>query len=137
MAVLIALALLLLQLGGVHHHRHLEVGHGPQGHGSALHFADAGHHWKAADDGQAHGSHAEAAHPHVDVETKVVADGLIKAFADSLPPGLLFVLAFMLRLIAPPAPLLRSVISPPWRAPPRFALRPPSQAPPVAFSRSL
>ena len=136
MAVLVALALLLLQLAGVHHHRHLDVDRGNAGHLSALHFADAGHHWTVADDGHATDSYAEAAHPHVDLETKVVADGLLKSFADSLPLGLVFVVVFMLWLSAPPAPLLPSVINPLWRGPPRYGLPPPSQAPPVGFSLS-
>lgn len=135
-AVLVAVSLLLLQLVGAHHHRHFDVGHEHGGHGSALHFADVGHHWTAAEDdhGHRHGAGATADHPHIDIETKVVADGLIKVFVDILPLGLVYAVAIMLWLAAPPPPLLRSAINPLWRGPPRYALRPPSQAPPVGFS---
>lgn len=135
-ASLIVICLLLAQVAGLHHHRHLDLDHDQSGHGSALHFVDVGHHWNVTDSGHDRDEQVPAAHAHVDVETKAVADGLIKAFADSLPLGLVFVVLFMLWLPLPRAPLLRSVINPLWRGPPRYGLPPPSQAPPVGFSLS-
>lgn len=125
--------LLLAQTLGLHHHRHVELDRAGGSHPVQLHFEDSGLHDEAG-----HGHHAvetgggETEHPHLDVESKVVGEGLVKAFVDLLQLGV-GLTVLLLRL--PPTghwrPALRLSTAPSRR--PAYALRPPSQAPPLSL----
>lgn len=121
-------ALLAAQVLGLHHHRHVDWDGGAS-HASQLHFEDAGLHSPEGNpehqnsvDGSASG------HPHLDVETRVVGDGLAKVLLD-----LTWLAAFWvaLGLLWPRAsPAARPRPQEGRSLPPRYTLRPPSQAPP-------
>lgn len=127
-AALCVALLLLVQVSGLHQHRHVEVRGAPVQHGVQLHFEDAGIH---GSQGLVEHSHADAVaspHPHVDIETKVVGDGVAKVLSLLLSMALVSLFSYAWprrqRLTAWPsyAPVL------PRRS--RIALLPPSQAPP-------
>ena len=112
------LALLYMQLTGLHHHHdHAVEDH----HGSLVHFEDAGlHHSEEAQD------HEHAANDW-GLEVKVL-DHALKVWGDGLPVAVaLALLLLLLPLRRERPPLLVRV--PPRRLP-RYALRPPSNAPP-------
>lgn len=130
LVALCAVVLLLAQIMGLHHHRHVTLDGGVETHGSELHFDDRGLHRDAHDAEHRHAADGAAmAHPHLDVETPAVGDTVVKVFTDSLLLGLLFVIAALSwpRLVRLPLRPQRSR----WRKRlSSFALHPPSQAPP-------
>ena len=125
----LALLLLVMQVTGLHQHRHIEVLDGNHDHGIQVHFEDAGIHADDAEHG--HGdTAAQGSHPHTDIETKVLDTGLAKPTLDFTFVALLawaIVLCLPSRTRQEP---LRPQASP-ARRPPRYALRPPSHAPPL------
>lgn len=120
-------ALLCAQVLGLHYHRHLELDDS-HGHGTALHFEDAGVHAHEQADEHRHEPGA-ATHPHIDIETRAVDDGLTKLFLDVL----LVLLPVVLLALAPRR---RGTVPQPGTLlghdrPPRYAVCPPAQAPPL------
>jgi hypothetical protein len=123
--VLCAMNMLLAQLMGLHFHRHM-VASGAD-HGVSLHLRDAGMHLHEDD---AHHSATDlAAHPDEDLEIDPVGTGLAKFSKVWLSPTLLFIVMLCLIATATVGPSRFESIAP--RPPALFALRPPSNAPPL------
>lgn len=130
-AILVVAVLLFAQILGLHHHRHLELDGSAPEHAMQLHFEDAGIHANEADAEHAHDAQGDtASHAHLDLETKAISDGLFKVFADELPAALLL-LVVVLRLPDRQVQAPRTAVPQPWRRPPRYAVLPPSHAPPL------
>ena len=131
----LALLLLWMQVTGLHQHRHVEAHGNGHDHGTQIHFEDGGIH---ADDPQhSHGdTHGQAEHSHTDIEVKVLDSGLVKSGLDFSAFALLswaLVLCLMLRNRQEPPPPIRSV----ERRPSRYAVRPPSHAPPQTRANAV
>ncbi len=125
---LCAVTLLLAQVLGLHQHRHVELGAMAERHPVALHFADGGVHHEA---GHSHSADSLDTHPHVDVDSDAIGDGLAKVVVDLV----IAVLAFGALIFWLPRGVSLPLAAPPRTATPRsptFALRPPSQAPPLS-----
>jgi hypothetical protein len=131
--VVCAAMLLLAQVMGLHYHRHVERVDG-HAHGSELHFEDGGLH---LDEQRADHRHAldaagsQSGHWHIDVESKVVKPGLLKAFLDAVLLSLLMRVATLVLPAAGPQLCWRPRAAGAARRIHPFSLRPPSQAPPA------
>lgn len=130
MIVALCVAMLLLsQAFGLHQHRHVELGKQSERHPTLLHFADAGQHKESGHD---HSNASQDEHPHLDIEFESVGDVLLKVFVDILPA--LFAVGVLLFLLSR-APALRQSVPAEVATSCRsvYALRPPSQAPPLSL----
>lgn len=129
LGAVLALLLLVMQVTGLHQHRHAEAANTGHDHGTQIHFEDAGIHADDPEHAQT-GSAMQASHPHTDIEVKVLDSGLVKPVVDfSMVALLAWVIVLCLPSRAqqePPRPLRT-----PEQRPPRYAVRPPSQAPPL------
>lgn len=127
--VLCAVMMLLAQLMGLHFHRHVAAA-GSE-HGTSLHLRDVGVHMnEAADVHDAAGD--RASHPDEDLEIDPLGTGIAKFVKLWLGPALLVVAIFCL-LVTQPLPRAGAT-RPAFHRPARFALRPPSNAPPLKLS---
>jgi hypothetical protein len=124
---ILALFLLFMQVTGLHQHRHVEASGASHDYGTQIHFEDAGIHANDPEHGHAGGA-AGVSHAHADVEVKALESGLIKPVLDFNFVALLawaIVLCLPSRTGQAPRPL-----APPARRPSRYAILPPSHAPP-------
>lgn len=132
-AALCVVALLAAQVLGLHHHRHIEFGADAHRHAVELHFEDAGIH-----PGEMRAEHrhdvggAETSHGHLDIESSAVEPGSTKLFLDLILP-LLTAIVILLLLPRSSAAATRPPQPTPQRRRPRYALGPPSQAPPQSL----
>ncbi len=131
---LAAVALLVVQIMGLHLHLHSESAAAFHSAPSELHFADAGIHDEEHQDPH---SAAEAGHhAHGDVEIDAIGDALAKLTL-KLPPLGVLIVAAMLMLARVPHTLPRVADSdPPIQRHP-FSLHPPANGPPRLFSLAV
>lgn len=127
--VLCLLPLLLAQVLGVHHHRHLALD--GAAHHTEVHLADTGLHFRSPAADAAHDGHADhPAHLHFDLERPAVAKGLMKILTDLPTVGLVLLLALLLPLGSGLVLRRHTPRRPAKRRPPRYLLTPPALAPP-------
>ncbi|MGC4028749.1 MAG: hypothetical protein QM696_07760 [Steroidobacteraceae bacterium] len=122
--------LMATQLLGLHYHRRLHGAGAGHGHAAELHLRDAGVHLAHAAHGHP-GSADRAAHPGIDLEIEVIAEGftppqhpLSPALVPAMQPGITADAREPLRVVQQ---------RPPCGRPARYALSPPSHAPPASL----
>lgn len=132
--MLCIVGLLCVQLSGLHHHRHVDLHEAGTPHAVQLHFEDAGWHSRAESAEHRHALTASATHPHLDIETKALGDGLTKVLSILL----LGLLGISWLVLPRPAPLRldRPATIPLARKRSCYDGPPPSQAPPPFLSRT-
>jgi hypothetical protein len=69
--------LLCVQMSGLHQHRHVALDGSSDRHDFELHFEDVGWHGDRAAEHH-HEAAIDTVHPHLDIETKVLDDGVAK-----------------------------------------------------------
>jgi hypothetical protein len=127
--VFCAVTMLLAQLMGLHFHRH--VADAGSAHGTSLHLRDVGVHMHEA--AAAHDEAGDrASHPDEDLEIDPLGTGIAKFFKAWVGPAFLAVAILCLLVTLPVAQL--GTPRPAFHRPALFALRPPSNAPPLKLS---
>jgi hypothetical protein len=127
-AMLCIVGLLCAQLSGLHEHRHVDLSGAGAAHSVQLHFEDVGWHGGGTSDTHQHDAVADGFHAHLDIETKVVDDGLAKVMSIVLL-GLLLAWILLPRMRTSGS-LPRPSALPRARRRSLFDGPPPSQAPP-------
>jgi hypothetical protein len=133
-AMLCIVALLCVQLSGLHQHHHVDLDGSGSMHAVQLHFEDVGWHGGEPSGAHRHAAAADLSHPHLDIETRVAKDVLAKVFS-----VVLLCLLFGWAVIPwqrNGADLPRPSQLPRTFRRSRFDGPPPSQAPPRFLSRT-